>query len=52
MLAGRAVSVPTGTEQLDGFAAALALIEDGAHALCSAVDDGADDLMVVRRDAL
>ena len=51
VLAGGAVSIAVGTEQIDGFAAAFALIEDGAHPFGTSVDDGTYDLKVVSGDA-
>ncbi len=52
VLAGRTVSIPTGSEQLDGFAAPFTLIEEGAHPFGAAVDDCANNLAMVRRDTL
>ena len=52
ILAGRTVSIPTGSEELDGLPAGFALIEQGAHSLTTAVDDCVDDLTMGRGDTL
>ena len=52
MLAGWAVAVTAGEEQIDWTAAVFTVVDEDSGALSSAVGDCADDLAMLSRDGL